>query len=154
MLKANEFIKNSNTAKTESTVETVGKKPLIENWDLFNENLHSNLDSWHDARGSAKVNYDLMDLADAFVEYAKNNPEATIEKTLTEFRKTADASKRNLTRLAESVKQEFANLSKEMTLQEKLKAEGEAKLKQMIEEAKPRPDIIEAATDCIIKNII
>ena len=154
VLKANEFIKNSNTAKTESTVETVGKKPLIENWDLFNENLHSNLDSWHDARGSAKVNYDLMDLADAFVEYAKNNPEATIEKTLTEFRKTADASKRNLTRLAESVKQEFANLSKEMTLQEKLKAEGEAKLKQMIEEAKPRPDIIEAATDCIIKNII
>ena len=40
------------------------------------------------------------------------------------------------------------------SLEAKLKAEGEAKLKQLIEEAKPRPDIIQAATDCIIKNII
>jgi hypothetical protein len=45
----------------------------------------------------------------------------------------------------------------EMKIQEleaKLKAEGEAKIKQLIEEAKPRPDIIQAATDCIIKNIL
>jgi hypothetical protein len=43
------------------------------NWDLYSEELRDNLESFSPARDTGKTNYDLMDAADRFVEFAKKD---------------------------------------------------------------------------------
>lgn len=43
-------------------------------WDAFNEELRGDLDSFSPARATGKVDYDLMDVADRFVQWAKGQP--------------------------------------------------------------------------------
>ncbi|HEU4343701.1 MAG TPA: DEAD/DEAH box helicase family protein [Candidatus Binatia bacterium] len=74
------------------------------NWEAYAEGLRDDLESFSPARHTGKIDYDLMDVADRFVEYAKSRPEADIVKLVTEFSKTDAASAAQIKKLRQSVK--------------------------------------------------
>lgn len=96
------------------TAESLADKanPLAKHVDLelLSENVTDNLDSFAPARDTGVRGYDLADVADKFFEFLTANREMPILDALTAFRKEADASKAQLTKLAKAVKDEIKNL--------------------------------------------
>lgn len=79
--------------------------PPTRDWDLFNENLRDDLDAFSPARTTGKVDYDLMDVADRFVEYAKADKSGkSLDKLVSDFAKTDEASQSQIRKLRQSVK--------------------------------------------------
>lgn len=75
------------------------------NWDLYNEDLRGDLESFSPARSTGVINYDLMDAGDRFVEFAKSKPESMPwSEILKEFSKTDEAIASQIKKVRESVK--------------------------------------------------
>lgn len=73
-------------------------------WDIFNEDLRADLDSFSPARSTGKTDYDLMDVADRFVEFArKQSGERPILDLFKEFSQTDEARKTQLSKLKKSL---------------------------------------------------
>ena len=45
--------------------------------DLYAENLRDDVESWSPARDTGKIDYDMMDVVDSFVDFARTNPQMT-----------------------------------------------------------------------------
>ena len=74
-------------------------------WDLFYENLTDQLDSFNPARGSGRINYELNDVAQRFVDFARKDKSGkSITELLSDFSQEDDASKGQLSKLSQSVK--------------------------------------------------
>jgi hypothetical protein len=77
----------------------------IADWDLFYENLIDNLDSFSPARDTGRGDYDLNDVAQRFVDYAKrDNSGESLTKIVNKFSKNDDASPSQIRKLREAVR--------------------------------------------------
>ncbi len=86
------------------------EEPVQRNWDLFNENLRDDLDSFSPARNTGEVNYDLTDAADRFVEFAKNDTSGkSLDKLVSDFAKSDEATPSQIKKLRQSVKSVLGN---------------------------------------------
>jgi hypothetical protein len=99
VVKAEEFAK-----PVEPTVPPA-ETTAVRDWDVFNEKLRDDLDSWNNARESGRRNYELMDVADRFVEFARTQPaNRGILDIYKDFAKTDSASAGQLRKLKETLK--------------------------------------------------
>ena len=74
-------------------------------WEAYAEELRGDLDAFGPARDTGKMDYDLMDMADRFVEFAKADVSGKpLSKLVSEFAKGDDATKTQIKKLRESVK--------------------------------------------------
>jgi hypothetical protein len=76
------------------------------NWESYSEELRGDLESFSAARGTGRIDYDMMDVADRFVEFAKNDKSGNpLSKLVTEFSKTDfDSTTTQIKKLRTSVK--------------------------------------------------
>ena len=135
------------------------------------QQLVDNLDTFSPARDTGQRNYDLYDIVDNFITHLRENPDMSVLQALTEFRKTADASKRRLTQLATAVKQELEafkpkevksvkpedmSQEKRSTLELEL-GESLTALQKRLEATRgttPIESVVKSAIDCLGKTTI
>lgn len=79
-------------------------KPAEFNWDAYAEELRGDLEAFNPARHTGKVDYDLMDVADRFVEFARNRPEGDLLKLISEFSQRDEATPSQIKKLRVGVK--------------------------------------------------
>ena len=46
-------------------------------WETYAENLRDDVESWSPARDTGKIDYDMQDVVDSFVDFARTNPKMT-----------------------------------------------------------------------------
>lgn len=51
-----------------------------EQWDAYAENLRVDVESWSPARDTGRTDYEMMDVVDRFVDFARNNPQLSGEQ--------------------------------------------------------------------------
>jgi hypothetical protein len=74
-------------------------------WELYSEELRGNLESFSPARHTGQINYDMMDVADSFVQYAEANAKGRpLTEVVREFAKSAEGTPKQLRQLKASVK--------------------------------------------------
>jgi hypothetical protein len=44
-------------------------------WETYAENLRDDVESWSPARDTGKIDYDMMDVVDSFMDFARTNPQ-------------------------------------------------------------------------------
>jgi hypothetical protein len=75
-------------------------------WDRLNEDLTDNLDSFNPARDTGRRNYELDDMANRFVDYAKANQSGKpLTELVKDFAKQDEASPAQLRKLKAAVKE-------------------------------------------------
>lgn len=76
-------------------------------WDELYDNLIGTLDSFNPARTTGRINYELEDLAQRFVDYAKrDNSGLPLNELVREFAKSDEASAGQIRKLSAAVKAE------------------------------------------------
>jgi hypothetical protein len=96
--------------KVYDVTEEPAAPPAGRDWELFGENLRADLDSFSPARSTGRVSYELEDVADRFVEFAKGDKSgAPIEKLVSEFAKDDEASPSQIKKLRQAVKSVLAS---------------------------------------------
>lgn len=82
-------------------------------WDLLYENLTDELDSFNPARSTGRINYELNDVAQRFVDYAKADKSGKpVNELVADFAKTDEASKGQISKLRQSVQSIIAQEQK------------------------------------------
>jgi hypothetical protein len=56
-----------------------------EQWDAYAENLRDDVESWSPARDTGRIDYEMMDVVDNFVDFARNNPQLSGEELSKQF---------------------------------------------------------------------
>jgi hypothetical protein len=56
-----------------------------EQWDAYGENLRVDVESWSPARDTGRTDYEMMDVVDRFVDFARNNPQLSGEELSKQF---------------------------------------------------------------------
>jgi len=111
--------------------EPVAAAKPATNWELFNEELADNLDSFSPARDTGKIDYDLRDVADRFTEYAKADTSGKpVHKLVSDFAKVDEASDSQIRKLRQAVKA--------ISAQEPVAPVAEAAPAPVVEEVKPK----------------
>lgn len=109
---AREQVKVAGAARNELVEKAVPER----NWDLFAEELHGDLDSWNPSRNSGKADYDLMDAADRFVEFARKSGSNDLLATFKEFSRQDGATQSQLRKLRGSLKNLHGQFQPESSL--------------------------------------
>jgi hypothetical protein len=58
---------------------------MSEQWDLYGERLRDDVEAWSPARDTGKIDYDMMDVVDSFVDFARENPQLSGEQLTAAF---------------------------------------------------------------------
>jgi hypothetical protein len=77
----NEELKRRGGPQEESDVERVLRQrgqamPDVDvQWETYAENLRDDVESWSPARDTGKIDYEMQDVVDSFVDFARTNPQ-------------------------------------------------------------------------------
>lgn len=96
--------------KIADKLDAIEKPPKAEppaagerDWDLYNEQLRDNLDTFKDARGAGRHDYEMLDVADRFVEFARDDKSGkSIPELLKDFANNDDASVSQIRKLRQA----------------------------------------------------
>lgn len=79
----NEELRRRGGPQEESDVERVLRQrgqamPDVDvQWETYAENLRDDVESWSPARDTGKIDYEMQDVVDSFVDFARTNPQMT-----------------------------------------------------------------------------